>query len=61
MQLLVAQQVDHSWEWDAVLRATVSQPAYRGVEGGMPRRKAPLARLFAPAQIMAAWTSAGAA
>ena len=40
MQLLVAQQVDHSWEWDAVLRATVSQPAYRGVEGGMPRRKA---------------------
>ena len=39
MQLLADNEVDHSWEWDRVLRATVSHPAYRSIEG-VQRKKA---------------------
>ena len=38
IQLLADCNVDQSWEWERVLRATVAHAAYRAIEG-MPRRK----------------------
>ena len=43
MQLLASKQIDHQWEWDRVLRETISHPAYRAIDS-MPKRKAAFAK-----------------
>jgi hypothetical protein len=39
MQMLADHNVNASWDWDQVLRTTVSHPAYRSIEG-VQRKKA---------------------
>lgn len=38
MQLLAEKNVDQSWEWEQVLRETISHPSYRAIDS-MPKRK----------------------